>query len=84
MEGDTFSGIGHEMRVLLTHFVVADVLVEVPHRVAAQQRKQMRLRQLIPEHLEPNRGRGLARLPEDIEPFRRRRESRSSTPDPYS
>jgi len=67
MEGDTLSGIGHEMRVLLTHFLLADVLVEVTHRVTAQQRKQLRLRQLIPEHLEPNRGRGPAGLPEDVD-----------------
>jgi len=36
MEGDTFSGIGHQMRVLLTHVSLADVVIPLhSSRIAA-------------------------------------------------
>jgi hypothetical protein len=55
------------MRVLAADVVDVGILVETAHRVAAQQRKGARARQLIPEHLELDSRVLLPVAPQDVD-----------------
>jgi hypothetical protein len=55
------------VRVLRAHALeVVGLLVETAHRIAAEKRELIRRGELIPEHLEADRGFALALLPQHI------------------
>ena len=63
-------GRRHDVGVLAAHvFESSGFLVEVPHRVSAQQRKPVPLREAIPQHLEPDGRMRASLFPEDIDHF---------------